>query len=79
MIVPAFVLLICLAILATLAILVYLSGRDRLAVCELRRTLDQVLASTRAIEKTVAKDRHVLNDSHKQISAVTKALQKWVA
>jgi DNA-binding FrmR family transcriptional regulator len=68
--------MVCLAIIATLAILIYISVRNRLSDCELRRTLDQVLVNTRAIEKSVAKDRHVLNDAHKQISAVTKALQK---
>jgi ABC-type phosphate transport system auxiliary subunit len=71
---PVIVLLVCLTIIAITVL--YISTRYRLSTCELRRTLDQVLASIRAIETTVKRDRHVLNDAHKQISSVTKALQK---
>lgn len=65
-----------LALIATLAVLLYISTRDRLPACELRRTLDQVRANTRTIEKTLQQQRPVLNDAHKHISGVTKALQK---
>jgi hypothetical protein len=41
------VLLACLAIITVLAILIYVAGRNRLTDCELRRTLDQVLAGRR--------------------------------
>lgn len=73
---PTLVLLVCLAIIAMLSVLLYISTRDRLPACELRRTLDQVRASTRTIEKTLQQQRQVLNDAHKHISGVTKALQK---
>lgn len=70
------ILLVCLAIIAMLALLLYISARDRLSAYELRRGLDQIKVDIQAIEKTVARDRHILNDAHKQISRVTKALQK---
>lgn len=54
---PTLVLLVCLAIIAMLIVLLYISTRDRLPACELRRTLDQVRASTRTIEKTLQQQR----------------------
>ena len=74
------VLLVCLAVIALMAILIYVSNRGRIsaleAVCEIRRTLDQILAGNRSIEETLAQHRRVLNDAHKQIHAVTKGLEK---
>jgi hypothetical protein len=55
-----------------------ISTHDRLAGCELRRTLDQILANTRAIENTAERQLHVLNDAHNQICRVTKARQKSI-
>jgi hypothetical protein len=51
--VPTIVLLVCLAIIAMLAVLLYISTRDRVSDCELRRILDQVLASIRAVERSL--------------------------
>ena len=74
------VLLAGLAIIATLAVLIYLSSRSQesalTGTCELRRTLDQILAGNRKIEATLEQQRHVLNDAHKRIHAVSKGLEK---
>lgn len=70
--------LACLAVIALMAILIYVSNRGRIsaleAISEIRRTLDQILAGSRHIEETLAQHRRVLN--HKQIHAVTKGLEK---
>jgi len=70
----------CLAIIAALAILIYVSGRRQFsslaAFCEVRRARDQILAGDRTIEATLEQQRRVLYDAHKQIHAVTKGLQK---
>lgn len=74
------ILMFCLAIIALMAILIYRSNCSQQSslvdFCELRRTLDQVLAGARSIESTLEQHRRVLNDAHKQIHAVTKGLQK---
>ena len=74
------VLLVCLAVILVLAVLTYLSGRSQVSVltriCDLRQTLDQILANTQNIESSLLQQRHVLNDAHKRICAVTKGLQK---
>jgi hypothetical protein len=74
------VLLAGLAIVAILALLLYLSSRGQESAqtmtCELRRTLDQILAGNRNIEKTLEQQRHILNDTHKPVHAVSKGLEK---
>jgi hypothetical protein len=74
------VLLAGLAIIATLALLLYLSSRGQESAqtmtCEVRRTLDQILAGNRNIERTLEQQRHVINDTHKRIHAVSKGLEK---
>jgi hypothetical protein len=74
------VLLAGLAIVATLALLLYLASRGQESAqtmtCELRRTLDQILAGNRNIEKALEQQRHILNDTHKPVHAVSKGLEK---
>ena len=74
------VLLAAMATIATLAVVIYLSSRGQgsalTVICELRRTLDQILAGNRNIERTLEQQRHVLNDAHKHIHAVSKGLEK---
>jgi hypothetical protein len=74
------VLLVCLAIIAVLAILIYVSGRNQAsaltAISELRLTLQQILANTQTIDQSLLQQRCVLYDAHKQISAVTKGVKK---
>jgi len=74
------ILLVCLAVIAVPAILIYVSSRSQAsalaAICEARRTLDQILAGTHNIEETLKQHRRVLNDAHKQIHAVSKGLEK---
>ena len=74
------VLLVYLVIIGILAILIYVINRGQVsalkAVCEVRRTLDQILAGNRSIETTLEQHRHVLYDAHKRIHAVTKGLEK---
>ena len=68
--------LIYLVIITLLAILIYVINRSQLSICELRRTLDQILAGTRSIETALEHQRRVLNDAHKKITGVTKSLVK---
>jgi hypothetical protein len=79
----AIVLLVCLAVIAVMAVLIYVAGRgrasDSASICEIRRTLDQILAGNRDIETTLKQHRRVLYDAHKQIHAVQKGLQKPAA
>jgi hypothetical protein len=75
------VLLGCLAVIALMAVLIYVSSRGRnsaaLSLSEMRRTLDQILTGNRDIERTLEKHRRVLYDAHKKIhEAVTKGLEK---
>jgi hypothetical protein len=74
------VLLACLALVAVLAILIYVLSRSQAAalstICELRRGLDQILANNRNQEQTMKMHGHVLNDAHKRICAVSKGLEK---
>jgi len=80
---PSIVLLVCLAIIAIMAILIYVAGRGTASaltsICEVRRTLDQILAGNRNIETTLEQHRRVLYDAHKQIHTVTKGLEKPAA
>ena len=80
---PSIVLLVCLAIIAIMAILIYVAGRGTASaltsICEVRRTLDQILAGNRNIETTIEQHRRVLYDAHKQIHTVTKGLEKPAA
>jgi hypothetical protein len=78
----AILLAVALAVIALMAVLIYVASqrRDSTHLIEIRSALDQLLASGRCIEKTLAKQRSVLNDAHKAIhTAVTKGLQKPAA
>jgi hypothetical protein len=75
------VLLVCLAVIAVLAIPIYAASRGQIAaltaVCELRQALNQILAHTEKIDRSLHDLRRVLNDAHKRISsAVTKGVEK---
>ena len=74
------VLLVCLAVIVVLAALLYAAGRGYLAaltgVGELRSTLSQILASAQNIDQSLLRQRRVLYDAHKRISAVTKGVRK---
>jgi cell division protein FtsL len=74
------VLLVCLAVIAVLAILIYVSGRSQAsaltAVCELRKALNQVLVNTEKTNSSLGDQRRILNDAHKRIYAVTKGVEK---
>jgi hypothetical protein len=74
------VLLVCLAVIALMAILIYVSSRGQSsalsAVGEVRRTLDQIVAGGRNLEHMLTQQRSVLNDAHRKIHAVTKGLEK---
>ena len=74
------VLLVCLAIIALMAILIYVSSRGQSsalsAIGEVRRTLDQIVAGGRNLEHMLTEQRSVLNDAHRKIHAVTKGLEK---
>jgi ABC-type nickel/cobalt efflux system permease component RcnA len=69
--------LACLAVIALMAVLIYVASRGRIAALkDMRRDLDQILAGNHNIERTLADHRHVLNDAHKKIHAVSKGLEK---
>ncbi len=72
------VLLVCLAVIGVLAALIYVASRGQIsaitAVCELRQTLQQVLANTEKINRSLHDQRRVLYDAHKRISSVTKGV-----
>jgi hypothetical protein len=86
------VLLISFAVIAVMAILIYVVSRIHVicstyvascgqiaavtAAYELRQTLNQILANTQRIEHSLHNQRRVLNDAHKRISAVTKGVEK---
>ena len=74
------VLLACLAIVAVLAVLIYVMSRSQAealsTICELRRGLDQIAANNRNQEQTLKLHGHVLYDAHKRICAVSKSLEK---
>ena len=74
------VLLVCLAVIALMAILIYVSSRGQSsalsAIGEVRRTLDQIGAGGRNLEHMLTQQRSVLNDAHRKIHAVTKGLEK---
>ncbi len=76
----SFVLLVCLAVIAVLAVLIYVASRGQIsaltAVCEIRQTLQQLLASTEKIDRSLHDQRRVLYDAHKRISRVTKEVEK---
>ena len=69
------VLFIYSVIILVLAIYIYVVNRSHASACELRRTLDQILASTKSIKKGLRQQRGVLNDVHRKICAVTKCLE----
>jgi hypothetical protein len=82
------VIVVSLAIVAAMAILIYVVNRVS-AVCriyvlgcgqlsaftaayELRQTIDQIFANTGKIDRSLQDQRRVLNDAHKRICTVTK-------
>ena len=72
------VLLVCLAVIAVLAILIYVSSRTRASalagICEVRQTLNKILTNNQDIEHSLRQQRRVLYDAHKRISTVTKGV-----
>jgi len=74
------VLLVRLAVIVVLAFLLCIASRGQVsaltAVCELRQTLNQILARTEKIDRSLHDQRRVLCDAHKRISAVTKGVEK---
>jgi hypothetical protein len=74
------VLLVCLAVIVTLAALLYAAGRAYMAaittIGDLRSSLDKVHREAEEIRHSIQLQRPVLYDAHRRISAVTKALQK---
>jgi hypothetical protein len=67
----------CLAVIALMAVLIYLSNCGRTAALKnIHRRVDQIMAGNRRIEHDLAQHRRVLNDGHKQIHAVSKGLEK---
>jgi len=74
------VLLACLAVIALMSILIYVASCGRiataLALSEIRRTLDQILAGSRAIEHTLAEQRGAINDIHHYLLPVSKGSEK---
>jgi D-ribose pyranose/furanose isomerase RbsD len=74
------VLLVCLAVIAVLAVLLCVASHGQIsaltAIHEIRQDLQQILASTQKIDQSLLQQRRVLYDAHKQISAVTKGVQK---
>jgi CHASE3 domain sensor protein len=74
------VLLVCLAVIVVLTVLLYVASRGQIsaltAVHEIRHTLQQVIANTEKIDRSLDNQRRVLCDAHKRISAVTKGVKK---
>ena len=72
--------LVCLAVIAVLAILIYVSGRSQASasagIYEVLLALQQILANTQQIDRSLADQRRVLYDAHKRITAVTKGVEK---
>ena len=72
------VLLVCLAVIAVLAVHIYVAGCGQIsalnAICELRQTLQLILANTEKIDRSLHDQRRVLCDAHKRISSVTKGV-----
>jgi hypothetical protein len=72
------VLLVCLAVIVVLAALLYAAGHGQVsaltAVYKIRQTLQQILASTEKIDRSLHDQRRVLYDAHKRISTVTKGV-----
>jgi len=70
------VLFICLGIILVLAINIYMSNRSLVSSGELRLHLERIGARVHSIEHLIREQRGALNDAHKKITAVTKALEK---
>jgi len=85
------VILVSLAIVAAMAIVIYVVNRISAAspyidgcahlatitaAYELRQNIDQILENTKRIDRSLQDQRSVVNDAHKQISAVTKGVKK---
>ena len=69
--------LVCLAVIVILAALLYATSRGCLAgLGELRSALTQVAASIQTIERSLRRQRRVINDAHKQIRTVSKSYEK---
>ena len=89
------VILVSLAIVAAMAIVIYVVNRISAAsrtyidgcahlatitaAYELRQNIDQILENTKRIDRSLQDQRSVVNDAHKQISAVTKGVKKPTA
>ena len=72
-----FIYLVTIAVLVTLIYVINRGQASALtALCDIRRALDQILAGNKSIEETLTEHRHVLNDAHRRIYAVTKGLGK---
>jgi Na+-translocating ferredoxin:NAD+ oxidoreductase RnfG subunit len=74
------VLLVCLAVIGLLAALFYTANRGQIAaltgLCDVRQALQQILANTQTLERTMCEQRRVINDAHKKITAVSKGVIK---
>lgn len=74
---------ICMGVYALLVLLIVVPGRHQPrnapAASELRRTLDQIIARTRNIERALEQQRRVLHDAHKRISTVSQGPTKPAA
>jgi hypothetical protein len=74
------VLLVCLAVIGLLAALFYTSNRGQISaltgLSDVRQALQQILANTQTLERTMCEQRHVINDAHKKITAVSKGVIK---
>lgn len=72
--------LVSLAVIALMAVLIYVASHRRTSTlentCQIQRDIDQLLAGNRSIERSLAEQRSVLNDAHKKIHAVSKGLEK---
>ena len=76
------VLLICLAVISLLAALFHTANRGQISaltgLSDVRQALQQILANTQALERTMYEQRRVINDAHKKITAVSKGVVKPV-
>jgi hypothetical protein len=45
-------------------------------LCNVRQALQQILANTQALERSMYEQRRVINDAHKKITALSKVVVK---
>ena len=67
------VLLVCLAVIALLAILIYVSSRSQASALA---GIYEVRLALQEIDRSLDDQSRVLYDAHKRISAVTKGVKK---